>query len=190
MFAGQKLRSLKKEINANANLLTDEAGNVLINVRAESRAQIFSSYEYNTAEKLNDQLADYLEDRICFVPPAKPVKIRIYTHDQVDEAEVKNEVRANYRLAYLKTRLENRKNWLFTGAMFLMGLVFLTLLLLSIHFLDNVFIDTILEIFSWVFIWEMADALFLRRGQFKIKLIRYLQLYTAQVEIIREDRQR
>lgn len=182
----KKYKKAKAEMDSTENFIEDSDGKALITVKAQ-KEQIFSSYEYDSSEKLNDNLASYLEDKIKLIPANKDLKIKIYSDNSVSVDEVKLAIKANYKREYIVNRTENYKNWFFVATMFLAGALFLGLLLISIQFFNNQFVDTILEIIAWVFLWEMADAMFLKRSHIKLEMARCLRLYCAEIEVVNLD---
>ena len=66
-----------------------------------------------------------------------------------------------------------------------LGLFSLALLVLAYKYFDNAYFDTIIEIVTWVFMWEAIDAFFLRRTEIRRRYVNTLKLYMAQVDVIK-----
>ena len=95
-----KYKTAKKEITQIEPFYLDSDGKALITIKALERDQIFSSYEYDSSEKLNDVLASFIEDKIKLVPVNNDVKIKIYTDKNVKPQEVKNAIKLKYKREY------------------------------------------------------------------------------------------
>ncbi|MDE7208469.1 MAG: hypothetical protein K2O31_01155, partial [Clostridia bacterium] len=66
-------------------------------------------------------------------------------------------------------------------------IIALTALILINHFTDNIYITSIIEIAAWVFIWEAVDFFFLQRPVVKGKCILIQRIYTAEIEICKDE---
>ena len=52
------------------------------------------------------------------------------------------------------------------------------------NYFYNIYLEIIMEIATWVFIWEAVDAFFLRRLQLKRKRNILLKLYMAKIDVV------
>ncbi len=190
MFDKKKLKEARKEILKKEDIHFDSDDNALITVKAESEEQIFSSYDYDNNEKLNEELADYIWDKARFVPSKNDIRIKVYTSEKVDAVEVETAIHNKYKKEYLELREEKKRNALFSLAMLIAGLFVLGILYLSYLFFKNEFLDVILEIVTWVFIWEAADAFFLQRASLRRRQFTLLKLCTANVEVVKKRTQK
>lgn len=68
--------------------------------------------------------------------------------------------------------------------MFVVGLFALAVLVLSYAYFKNEYVDLIVEIVAWVFMWEAVDAFFLRRSELRRKQFVLLKLSCCDIEVI------
>ena len=60
MFFKKKLREADKRIEKDSVYMVDSEDNAVINIKAERLEQIFSQYNYDSNEKLNTELHEFL----------------------------------------------------------------------------------------------------------------------------------
>lgn len=184
MFLNKKFRKVEKELNQDKIYVVGSDGDAIINVKADEKEQVFSSYNFESNEKLNDELSDFIYDKAKDVPVNKDIKIKIFTDFKADEKEVQDAIKNNYKKEYINLKSEMKRNYIFSAVMFVLGIVTLTLLLLMHSWFYNVYLEIILEIATWVFIWEAVDSFFLQRAQLKRKCLTMLKLYSAEINIV------
>ena len=158
-----------------------------INVKAESSLEIFSGYNYDTNEVLNQELAGYLVERAETIPLKSKLRIKIFTKTDVDEKEVENAYRSKFKKEFEDYDRKLKQNARFAFIMLLLGILFLGFLILEQYLIDEIVLSIILEIASWVFIWEAVDAYFLQRIQIREKRFQMARLYKAEFEIVEID---
>lgn len=185
MIFRKNLRKADKEILQDKDYIEGSDDRAIISIKAEEDEQIFSPYNYDSNEKLNADLDEFIWDKARFVPIAKDIKIKLYTNTKTDEQEVIEAIKNNYKKEYIETRNELKRNAIFSLIMLLLGLAFMSLLLLMHVYFYNVYLEIVVEIATWVFIWESVDSFFLQRAELKRKRITLLKLYTAEMEIIK-----
>lgn len=185
MIFRKKLRKADKEILQDKEYIEGSDDRAIISIKAEEDEQIFSTYNYDSNEKLNAELDEFIWDKARFVPMAKDIKIKLYTNTKTDEQEVVDAIKNNYKKEYIETKSELKRNAIFSLIMLLLGLAFMSFLLLMHVYFYNVYLEIIVEITTWVFIWESVDSFFLQRATLKRKRITLLKLYTAEMEIIK-----
>ena len=185
-----KMKKARKEISDKEDLLYDSDNNALITVKAMEEAQIFSSYDFDCNEKLNEELAEYLWDKARFVPVKDDIRIKMYVGEKVNIKEVQNAIHNKFRKEYVETKLEKKHNCLFSFAMFVVGLLALAVLVLSYAYFKNEYVDLIVEIVAWVFMWEAVDAFFLERSKLNRKQMTLLKLCVCDIEIVKAKNQK
>lgn len=185
MLFNKKLHNADKKIGERKNIVIDSEGDAVISLKATSKEQIFSAYDYDKYEKLNGEICDYIWDKAKFVPVKNEIKIKLYTTKDIEEEEFKIAFQSKYQQECLEVKQERKRNAWFCVIMFIMGILTLTFLLLSYTFFQNQYLDTLLEIMTWVFIWEAADGFFLTRMGLKGKYRTLLKLYNAKIKVIK-----
>ncbi len=184
MYFNKKFRNADKEIRA-SNYVLDSEGDAIINVKACDSEHIFSQFNFDSNEKLNPELEEYIVDKAKSVPLNKDIKIKIYTEKEADQQEVASALKNNFKKDYWMTKEELKRTLVFSLIMFLVGTAFLISLLFMHKFFYNNYLEIVLEIVAWVFIWEAVDSFFLQRSLLKRVKLRYLKLYLADIEVIK-----
>ena len=178
------VKNLKKELkNKNDNYEDIET----INIKAESKAAIFSDYNYDSNEVLNSNLEEFLVERVKNIPPKVNLRVKIFTDDCVDENEVKVAYKNKFKGDFEELEQELKRNMLFALTMLILGVLFMGFLILEMYFLNNYILSTILEIAVWVFIWEAVDSFFLERSSIRRKRYQMARLYYADLEVVTLD---
>ena len=185
MFFSKEMKKADKEIRQKKEVLFDSQGDVVIAVKAMTKDKIFSSYDYDSNEKLNDELCDYVWDKARFVPAKSDVRVKIYVNEPVNQDEVRTAFKMKYKQECTEIRSEMKRNSWFILAMVAFGILCLTLLVLAYKYFNYVYFDTVIEIFTWVFWWEAVDAFFLRRTEIRRRYVRTLKLYMAQIDVVK-----
>ena len=178
------VKNLKKELkNKNDNFEDIET----INIKAESKAAIFSDYNYDSNEVLNSNLEEFLVEKVKNIPPKVNLRVKIFTDDCVDENEVKVAYKNKFKGDFEELEQELKRNTLFALTMLILGVLFMGFLILEIYFLNNYILSTILEIAVWVFVWEAVDSFFLERSSIRRKRYQMARLYYADLEVVTLD---
>ena len=178
------VKNLKKELkNKNDNFEDIET----INIKAESKAAIFSDYNYDSNEVLNSNLEEFLVEKVKNIPPKVNLRVKIFTDDCVDENEVKVAYKNKFKGDFEELEQELKRNMLFALTMLILGVLFMGFLILEIYFLNNYILSTILEIAVWVFVWEAVDSFFLERSSIRRKRYQMARLYYADLEVVTLD---
>ncbi|MBP3431794.1 MAG: hypothetical protein J6K39_02955 [Clostridia bacterium] len=185
MLFDKKLRAARKEISDVKEVIVDSEHNVVITAKAETREKLFSAYDYDSGEKLNAELSSYIWEKASAAPTTKDLKIKIYTSKDTDEKEVDKAIRNNFRKEYQTLRGERKRNLTFSLIMVLLGIAFMGLLVLLHTFIRNEIVDIIMEIATWVFLWEAVESFFLGRSALRHKQTVCLRIYTATIEVVK-----
>lgn len=188
MFFKKKLRQADKSIKQDNEFIVDSEGRALITVKATSEQKIFSEFDYDSGEKLNSDLVQYIWDKAEFVPINRDIKIKIYTGKTTKEKPVDNAIRGSFKKDYIALKAECRRNLWFSFAMLFIGLLFLGFLFLSYAFFKNDYVDAVIDIAAWVFLWEAVDSFFLRRSELNHKKRILLKLVTAKIEVVKLEK--
>ena len=79
---------------------------------------------------------------------------------------------------------ELKRTNIFTLIMLILGVLSLTFLFFAHKFFNYFYFTTILEIASWVFVWECVDGFFLKRSRLQRQCLLMKKLYSSEIEII------
>lgn len=184
MILKKKFRNADKEIVQDKDFVEGSEGDAIINIKVDNDSQIFSRYNYESNEKLNPELSEFIYDKARFVPASKNIRLKIYSKENVDEKDVETAIKNNYKKDYIAVRNEIKRNLIFSISMLIAGIIFFAFLLVMHKYFYNAYLGIIVEIITWVFIWEAVDAFFLQRLRLKHKRNVLLNLYTSQIDVI------
>lgn len=186
----KKLKVARKQLSQKDSIVLNSLGDVAITVKVEEEEQIFSQFDYDTNEKLNDEFASYIRDKARSAPVKSDISIKIYTPLNLKQKEVEDAIHNKFKQDYLQNQADKKTNLWFSFAMFVIGLISLGLLFLSYSYFRNDYADAILEIVAWVFMWEAVDAFFLERAKLRKRQLTLLKLYVANVEVKKYKKQK
>lgn len=143
-------------------------GKAYINIDLTQEASPFSKYSYDT--RINQEIYDYINQETWFIPADIPVVINLDDDGKyADEmkTKIKKAIIRHYSLEYEDKRHALHQSRKFGFFSLIVGLIILSVYIaLSITFASLFsnndankyqFFLEILNIFSWVFIWEAVD---------------------------------
>lgn len=156
----------------------------IINIKVDNKEQVISKFSYDENDKLNKELSEFILDKSKIMLLNKDIKLNFYSSSPIDKTEIQTTLHNHFREEYLEVRHELKRSNIFTIAMIILGVISLTMLILAHKFFDNFYTSTLLEIASWVFMWEAVDSLFLQRPRLKRKCLLMQKLYSARVDIM------
>lgn len=187
MFLRKRQKELDKEITE--NVLRDHAGEsaAVINVKIDSREQIYSPYSYS-GDKLSGEFCDYIYERAKRAPITDELKISIHSAEEQDAAEIETTLKKHYGGVYIESKGELRRVTTISLIMTVFGVITLAVMVLLNYLFDNFYVSTIVEIAAWVFIWEAVDYFFLQRPLIKARLLLIQRIYKAQITVNGEQK--
>jgi hypothetical protein len=159
----------------------------IINIKVDDKEQIISKFSYDENDKLNKELSEFILDKTKVMTLNKDIKLNFYTSSPIEQQEIKTTLQNHFREEYLETKHELKRANAISLIMLILGIISLSMLVLAHKFFDYFYFTTILEIASWVFIWESVDIFFLQRSRLKRQCLLFKKLYSAQVEIINNN---
>lgn len=183
MFFNKKARAMDKEILKSKSIVNENSST--IELKINSSEQIFSSYSYS-GDKLNPEFCDYIFNKAKFVSLGNELSIRIHTKENLDASEVEKTLKSHYSEEYKDTKTEIKRVTKISVIMTILGIIALSLFILVSKLWNNFYATTIIEIASWVFIWEAVDYFFLERPKIKAKCFIIQQIYNAKIEISKD----
>lgn len=156
--------------------------NKIVKIKANSKEQIISSFSYDD-DKLNKDLSEYIVDKIQDVNFKQNVSLQFFTKEEVSQPEIQDAIKSHFESEFNTAKAELRKNSRFSVVMLILGIITIGLLVLSYNFFPNFYFDMIIEIASWVFVWEAVDSTFLKRPSLRKKCLILQKICKAKIEI-------
>lgn len=184
MFFRKKYRDADKKILQDKVYVDASDGDAIINVKVTDKEQIFSKYNYESDEKLNNDLGEFIYDKAKFVAPNKDIRIKVFSTQEIAQEEVESAIKNHYKKDYVESKNKMRRNLIFSIIMLAVGLLAFALLLVMHKFMYNIYLEIVLEIITWVFIWEAVDSYFLKRINLRHENLILLNLYMAEINVV------
>ena len=156
----------------------------IINIKVDNKEQVISKFSYDENDKLNKELSEFILDKTKIMPLNKDIKLNFYTASPIDKIEIQTTLQNHFREEYIEVKHELKRANIFSLIMLILGILSLSSLLLAHKFFDYFYFTTILEIASWVFVWEAVDIFFIQRSRLKRQSLLMHKLYSAHVEVI------
>lgn len=137
-----------------------------LHVKIKEVNDLLSNYTYND-DNINPDLSDYLVEKAEHIHPI-PAKenfiINIHTEDtSLRLSEITRRIHRHFHDEYDVAKRKLRYNMRLAIAMFLIGILALTLYFVTDHFFYNFFLIKIIEVTTWVFIWGAVEIIFIDR---------------------------
>lgn len=134
---------------------------------------------------MNQELAGYLVERAETIPLKSKLRVKIFTKTDVDEKEVENAYRSKFKKEFEDYDRKLKQNARFAFIMLLLGILFLGFLILEQYLIDEMVLSIILEIASWVFIWEAVDAYFCNGYRFEKSVFKWQGYIKQSLKLLR-----
>lgn len=154
----------------------------IVKIKVDDKEQIISKFSYDD-DKLNKDLSEYIIDKVQDVNYKQEVNLQIFTSEEVAQTEIQDAIKNHFERELISAKAELRKNNHFSIVMLILGILSIGILVLSYNFFPNFYFDMIIEIASWVFVWEAVDATFLKRPSLRKHCIILQKLCKSKIEI-------
>ena len=180
----ESVKKLKKELK-----LKDKSFNEIetINIKIKSEEELYSGYNYDRNEVLNPALGDFLLEKAESLPAKSKLRLKFFSDVNIKEHELFSAIKNKFKGEFENYQRKLKKTALFSLVVLILGILFLGLFILEELFFHTPVLSIILEIASWVFIWEAVDAFFLERLSLKEKRLQMARIYDAEMEVVIVD---
>ncbi len=164
----------------------NEDGSVQINVGLKEADDFFHPYAYLTYEFMNPDVKDYIETYEASIPEDKEITIDIYTETpttQEEKKRIRRTVKRHYAEEIVASEGELKKET--SRAIWFMVLGFVILLVEAVLYsvFENMYIDTILAVIGWLFLWDGLEIYLYERAEIKSQLIRCYRMLNSKVHV-------
>lgn len=182
------LKKLKKNsaIKEARELDYNKDGSVQIAVGLKEASDFFHPYSYLTYEIMNPVVKDYIESFESTIPIENNVSIDIYTETQTTQEEkkrIRRTVKRHYAEEIVSIERPFKKETSKAILFVIIGFLILFAEAILYHYFSNMYIDTILAVIGWMFLWDGLEVLLYERANTKLQLIRYYRLLNAKVHV-------
>lgn len=177
----ESVKNLKKELKSRDKSFNDIE---TINVKVKHEEEIYSGYNYDRNEVLNPALSDFLVEKAESLHKRSKLRIKIFFDFSLEEHELFSAIKNKFKGEFESYERKLKQTAIFSLVVLILGILFLGIFVLEEMFFHNVVLSIILEIASWVFIWEAVDSFFLERMTLKEKWRQMARLYDAEIEVV------
>ena len=177
----ESVKNLKKELKSRDNSFNDIE---TINVKVKHEEEIYSGYNYDRNEVLNPALSDFLVEKAESLHKRSKLRIKIFSDFSLEEHELFSAIKNKFKGEFESYERKLKQTAIFSLVVLILGILFLGIFVLEEMFFHNVVLSIILEIASWVFIWEAVDSFFLERIALKEKRRQMARLYDTEIEVV------
>ena len=169
----------------------DEEGRAQINVGLKTADDFFSQYSYKTYEFMNPEVSNYINMSEASIPVKDDLSIDIYTEEPTDNEEKKRIRRAVKRYHAEQLVIVNKK----LRRNFVQGLIFSILGILILlaeaiiyNVIENMYLDTLLAVIGWLFLWDGVEVWLDDRAELKRKKLRSYRILNAKIHVRKYSR--
>ncbi len=164
----------------------DKEGRAVINVGVQETDQLFSPFAFKSYELLDSGVTDYIDMCESQIPIAEELSLVFNTEEKTTNEEkkrIRRAVKRHYAEKVVRLKYKNLKNtW--TGLILsVLGLVVLFLEALLYEKVANFYLDTIMAVIGWLFLWDGAEVFLWDRNDLKREEIKSYRLMNAKVYI-------
>lgn len=181
----KEYRNLKKSVDKELSTRKherDENGNVVINMTVNDDSSFLSPFSENNVSVISTDVADFIENNTHSLPLNEKLSLKIHS-DCIDDNEkevYKNAIKEYYAEKYLANEKELKRNYIIAFLLLLAGIFVMTVsIFLNEH---NIEIwSYVVDIASWVLLWEAVDILLLESKSLTLLRKRYLSYLSMNI---------
>lgn len=182
------LKKLKKNsaVKEARDLDYNKDGSVQITVGLKESDDFYSPYSYLTYEFMNPEVRNYIEMYESNIPIDENVTIDIYTETpttQEDKKRIRRTVKRHYAEEIIPTEKKYKRQTIRAIMFSILGLALLLAEAIIYSFFVNMYLDTIIAVIGWLFLWDGFEILLYDRSDLKRQLIRQYRLLNAKVHV-------
>lgn len=185
----RKIKQLRKLNNSKLSddefYETDSNGRGIIDVGAENYDDIFSYYDLNGENVLDDEFSEFLDKKAGAIPQNVELALHFHVKDASEEKceEIDNAIKNNYKRELKSLNRKLHKNSMSSLYLLFMGLlsfaIYVVMAMLDLHFA----IVYVFDLIAYVFLWEVVDNHFLARRELQERRLQLYRFIRADIEV-------
>lgn len=189
MFERRKILKKLRKSSAYKDAATldyDKEGRVQINVGLKSADDFFSPYAYKTYELLNSGVTEHIDMSEAQIPINEELSLDIYTEEKTTNEEkkrIRSAVKRHYAEKIVSLKRQLRINTWKGTILSAIGLVILFVEALLYAKILNFYLDTIMAVIGWLFLWDGMEVFLWDRSDLRREEIKSYRLMNAKVHI-------
>ncbi len=164
----------------------DKDGRAIIEVGLKNAEDFYLPYSYRSYEFMNPEIEEYLDMCEASIPPNEELSIDIYTETDTDIEEkkrIRKTVKRHHaeQLVVVKKKLKSN---LLEGLIFcLIGFVLLFIEAVLYSLVENMYLDTIMAVVGWLFLWDGLEVLLYERKDLLVEKRAAIRFFNAKVHV-------
>ena len=159
-----------------------------INIKVQNKEQVISQFSYDENDKINKDLAEFIESKSRDVRFSQDIQLNFYSKQEINADEIQPTISNHFRAECKQAKDELKVSNIAVIVLMILGVIGLACLLWVNRFLDNFFFQMILEIASWVFIWEAVDMFFLSNFGSRIERIKNVKIFNVKINRVDKNK--
>ena len=178
--------STEKRISKRAKEISGRQ-DIEYHIRLE-KGEEFSRFSTDENKIIEPELIEHIDHEISTISKKNNLSIIVHSpkENKIDAQELENELDEHYKKEIIKTHLESKA--LIRSGIFML---FVGVLIFGLYVVLKTFVTTslwleLIDIASWVFVWEAVDCIFLSQLTMKEKKQHYLKVVKAKIEVVEE----
>lgn len=171
-------------------LQKDGKAHILVDIREED---VMSPY--SDGRILSPDLVDYIQREAQFIKSDELLAIDFKVEDKSDSRNkgIAKQLKEQFLFRFSETKKKKRKVlretliFLITGILFILLYIILNVLAYQFNGINKLYLtilSDVIDIVSWVFIWEAADKFFFERRGVQEEMFKMTQLATCEINFI------
>lgn len=164
----------------------DKDGRVIIDVGLKCADDFFSPYSYRTQEIMNPEVESYINEFESCIPADKEIVIDIFTETPTineEKMRIKQTVKRHHADEVIALNKKLKHNLILGTIFSLIGLLILFAEILVFKLLRNNYLDTVIGIVGWLFLWDGLEIVFYNRRELNAQKHQSYRLMNAKVHV-------
>ena len=171
--------SLKRKIK-NCKKYENPASNV-VKISVKDSGEIISPFAENEQAVISSNFAHFLENSVKDVSVKQDLTLEITSKKKCDDVSISSAIRGYYHNEFMETQRKLRRNLFAALSTFAIGIL---ILFCSIYLAQSSpILLGLLNIFTWVFVWEAVHLVVFERAELHHQQHRQMNFINAKIII-------
>lgn len=164
----------------------DSNGRGIIDVGAENYDDVFSYYDLEGENVLDNEFDEFLSAKADAIPLKQELALHFHVKNATEtkREEIDRAIKNNYKRELRALNRKLHRNAMFSLYMVIMFAIsvaiYFPLVIFDVHFLAQL----LFEIVAWVFMWEAVDQWFLHRREIKHEMLKKYRFIRADISVM------
>ena len=159
----------------------DKYGRAIINITIKDKDEVLSPFIIDNNEAISADFANHIDNAVKSIPPKQDINININCENlkEEDKTHFSLAIKNYYKNSVLDNQRKIKTNLKLFLIMIVLSLLSITVLFLFDYFNVNWLIKEIIDIITWVFVWEAVDIMVFQRAMIIYERQRDLALFNS-----------